>query len=133
MIPALRALRAASESAARLPLRRAPACAAITVGLEPRLSFIATSSLPRATSMRGLSTSRPRLFAPATPKTPPPAPKKRDRFEELGITKPVKIFLFAVFTVLASVETWLWTKALLRWYYGAPPEVPDQEAAAEDS
>ncbi|KAJ5634020.1 hypothetical protein N7528_001862 [Penicillium herquei] len=37
-------------------------------------------------------------------------------FESLGIGRSMRLFLFAVFGVLGTIETWVWCKAIwIRW------------------
>ncbi|KAJ6013447.1 hypothetical protein N7540_008038 [Penicillium herquei] len=37
-------------------------------------------------------------------------------FESLGIGKNMRLFLFAVFGVLGTIETWFWCKAIFVWW-----------------
>ncbi|KAJ5717336.1 hypothetical protein N7488_002982 [Penicillium malachiteum] len=39
-----------------------------------------------------------------------------DSFESLGIGKSMRLFLFAVFGVLGTIETWFWCKAIWIWW-----------------
>ncbi|KAJ6460584.1 hypothetical protein C8R45DRAFT_1221032 [Mycena sanguinolenta] len=58
-------------------------------------------------------------------------PKKLDRFEELGISKNMKMVLIVILSILGTVETFVWTKGILRWYYGAPKEDDDAREVAQ--
>ncbi|KAJ7038040.1 hypothetical protein C8F04DRAFT_1091154 [Mycena alexandri] len=98
------------------------------VGIAPFGSR--TTLLAPVFSKLGFSTSRPLLLE----KQPGPSqdgpgelapPKKPDRWEELGISKNMKILLLVIFSILGTIETWVWTKGILRWYYGAPKEEED--------
>ncbi|KAJ7918650.1 hypothetical protein B0H13DRAFT_283525 [Mycena leptocephala] len=110
----VRATRAASQ------LRRQPISAFVGLG-SPR--FIAAPMSSR------FSTYRP-LLRPSDGTSPPP-PKKLDRFEELGISKNMKIVLFVILSILGTVETFVWTKGILRWYYGPGVSEEDTPVASE--
>ncbi|KAJ7232635.1 hypothetical protein B0H12DRAFT_189283 [Mycena haematopus] len=113
-------IRAASV-AARFQLRRAP------IQLNP--AGFAVPSFNFSTSHpHRLQKNSPSQGASGTT-TPTPAPKKLDRFEELGISKNMKIVLIVILSILGTIETFVWTKGILRWYYGAPKE--DQDASGE--
>ncbi|KAJ7185346.1 hypothetical protein C8R46DRAFT_1060212 [Mycena filopes] len=90
-------------------------------GISANLPFSALSRAQR------FSTSRPQLQPSSSPPPPKPEgsepPKKLDRWEELGISRNMKIFLIVLLSIFGSIETWLWTKGILRWWYGPPKEV----------
>ncbi|KAJ7717012.1 hypothetical protein B0H16DRAFT_1898129 [Mycena metata] len=90
--------------------------------LEPASRLRATLPAPSLRARQLFSASRPLLLEKQPGAPTPDAPKKPDRWEELGISKNMKILLLVIFTILGTIETWVWTKGILRWYYGAPKE-----------
>ncbi|KAJ7230238.1 hypothetical protein GGX14DRAFT_582527 [Mycena pura] len=111
----------AASVAARFQLRRAPV--RLTGFAAPSFNF----STCRPLRLEKHLPPGPQLDPSGT--TPPPLPKKLDRWEELGISKNMKIVLIVILTILGTVETFVWAKGILGWYYGAPKE--DEYASIE--
>ncbi|KAI6364320.1 hypothetical protein MCOR25_005658 [Pyricularia grisea] len=43
-------------------------------------------------------------------------------FESLGVTGPLKWVIVALLTVFGTIETWVWCKAIWRWWKGGEVE-----------
>ncbi|TLD20380.1 hypothetical protein PspLS_08463 [Pyricularia sp. CBS 133598] len=47
-------------------------------------------------------------------------------FESLGVTGPLKWVIVGLLTVFGTIETWVWCKAIWRWWKGGEVE-PSEE------
>ncbi|KAI0745470.1 hypothetical protein C8Q76DRAFT_789854 [Earliella scabrosa] len=52
-------------------------------------------------------------------------------FEELGISKNMKIVIYALVGVLGTIETWTWSRAAYYWWNGRQSDDSDDDQGAE--
>ncbi|EFR03332.1 hypothetical protein MGYG_06329 [Nannizzia gypsea CBS 118893] len=115
----------------RLPLRGSLRLSRVRVGPQPQLSQIHLLRNPRPTSVPTFSTYAA-LFnskSPSNASAGPDSDPNNDPYrtppvslESLGIGKNMKILLLVVLSVLGTIETWFWCKAIWTWWKGGEKE-----------